>query len=92
MANELIINEDSMLTTIDNPYSPYTEYDKWLQYDTAKGYNTNGYLARILRTSSELSDTLQDSDINNAMLQIIQENVYGVHRIINRNDKIETNL
>ena len=31
----------SMLTTVDNPYDPYTQYDEWLSYDEQAGYNTN---------------------------------------------------
>ena len=41
-----------MITTIDNPYSPITDYDHWLQWDMDKGYNTVEYLARIARTSA----------------------------------------
>lgn len=37
-----------MLTTIDNPYNPHDEYDKWYRWDTANGYHTTSYLARLL--------------------------------------------
>ena len=36
----------AMLTTIDNPYDPFTEYDRWLEFDEEKGYFTNSYLQR----------------------------------------------
>lgn len=45
-----------MLTTIDNPFDPYTDFDNWLAYDTEKHYNTCGLLARIANTSDALSD------------------------------------
>jgi len=39
---------DSLLTTTDNPYSPFTQYSEWEAFDFGKGHYTNQYLARIL--------------------------------------------
>ena len=30
----------SMLTTIDNPYNPFKDWDSWFAYDLQKGYRT----------------------------------------------------
>ena len=67
-----------MITTTDNPYSPVTHYDEWLVWDMAR-YNTNSLLARVVRTSSELSDSDQELAIQNAIDEIVTENVSGVH-------------
>ena len=48
MELELLDEEDMMLTTIDNPYSPKTHYDEWRQWDIDMGYNTESYIARML--------------------------------------------
>lgn len=42
------------LTTSDNPYNPFTEWDKWYQYDESHGYHSCSLLARIAKTSSGL--------------------------------------
>lgn len=47
---------EHMLTTMDNPYSPVTQYDEWYAWDEQAGYHTPGLLARIAVTSDELSD------------------------------------
>lgn len=44
------------LTTFDNPYSPYDEFEKWYQYDIEHGYNSSGLLMRIAETSSQFTD------------------------------------
>ena len=44
---------DYMLTTVDNPFNPFTEFDSWLAYDEQSGYNTNGLLARLTLDSNE---------------------------------------
>lgn len=67
-----------MLTTIDNPYSPITQHDEWLTWDMAR-YNSYGLLARVTRTSSELSQPDQDLAIQQAIDEIVTENVSGMH-------------
>ena len=43
------------LTTNDNPYDPFDNFDKWFMYDNDKGYNSCAYLARVARTSDALT-------------------------------------
>lgn len=70
----------AMLTTVDNPFDPFTQFNEWFSWDTAMGYNTPGLLARIVRTSEELSETDQAQAIDIAMDEIVRENVSGMHR------------
>ena len=58
---------DVMLSTVDNPYDPFTEYDKWYVFDTAKGYDTCGLLARLAQTSSEFTEEKQLQEIEQAI-------------------------
>ena len=44
------------LTTIDNPYDPFDQFDSWYRFDQDKGYCSCSYLDRIARTSEQLSD------------------------------------
>jgi hypothetical protein len=69
-----------MLTTVDNPFDPFTQWDEWFTYDEACGYHTTSYLARIVRTSDELSQADQDLAIENAIDEIVQENINGLYR------------
>lgn len=75
-----------MLTTVDNPYSPFTQYRQWLVWDDTRGYNTGGLLARILVTSDELSDADQAVARNNAIDEVVNENVLGLFRKVSRSD------
>lgn len=60
-----------MLTTIDNPYNPFTEFDAWYKYDMVKGYSTCGLLDRICKTSEKWSDTDIEKAKNNAIDYIV---------------------
>lgn len=70
----------TMLTTVDNPFSPFDQFDQWFVFDTTAGYNTPGLLARIAKVSNELSDKDIKQEIERAIDEIVRENVSGVHR------------
>lgn len=69
-----------MLTTVDNPYDPSTQYDEWMAWDEAAGYMTNGLLARFVVSSEQLSEADQEQAIQDAIDEIIELNPMGVHR------------
>lgn len=67
------------LTTFDNPYDPFDEFDSWFLYDGEKGYNSSAYLGRIARTSDELSDEENNEEIERAIDEIVRldfQNIY----------------
>lgn len=68
-----------MLTTVDNPYDPRTQYDDWNAWDQRTGYHTLALLGRIVRTSDDLSDADQELAIEQAIEEIVKENVSGMH-------------
>lgn len=68
---------ESMLSTIDNPFNPFENWDQWYAFDTAKGYDTTGFLARLVYGSEDLSDADQREAINETIDEIVKENVSG---------------
>lgn len=72
------------LTTIDNPFDPFDQFDEWYAFDEAKGYCTSGYLARIVKTSNELSDDEQDEATNEAIDEIIEMHPDGFYKKVVR--------
>jgi len=76
---------DFMLTTTDNPWNPFTHFSEWYQWDEAAGYHTTGFLGRIVITSDSLSDADQQKAIEDAIDEIVKENVSGMHIKITKN-------
>ena len=76
----------SMLTTVDNPYDPFTEFDLWNAYDISMGYNTSSYLARIAAYSPELSEIDQEQSIQTAIDEILLHNLTGLYRCVKKDD------
>ena len=75
-----------MLTTVDNPFDPFTRFEEWLEYDISMGYNTSAFLARIAMVSDDLSQPDQALAIQNAIDEIVEENVLGMWRKVSRDD------
>lgn len=75
---------EHMLTTVDNPWDPFTQYDEWLAWDTEAGYHTPSYLARLVRSSDELSEADQVLAVEIAIDDIVEENVLGVYKKVSR--------
>ena len=75
---------ESMLTTVDNPYDPFTQYDDWFAWDSRSGYNTQSFLARIVITSDDISVADQELAIERGIDEIVTENVNGVYKKVTR--------
>lgn len=67
-----------MLSTTDNPFSPFTQFDEWFHYDTEKGYHCCSRLAQNSFVSDELSEEMQVNEINRAIDEIVQNDPLGI--------------
>lgn len=75
---------ESRITTIDNPYDPFDQFDLWYLYDVEKGYNTCQYLARIAQTSDQLSEKENNEEIDKAIDEIIKYNPLGIYKKVTK--------
>lgn len=79
------------LTTIDNPFNPFTNFEQWFDYDCEKGYYSCAYLDRIAKTSDMLSEKENDEEIERAIDEIIQYNPLGIYVKVKENETITEN-
>lgn len=68
------------LTTVDNPYNPFDDFEKWFMFDNIKGYGTCSYLARIARTSDALTPQENEQALETAIDEIIKLDVLNRYR------------
>lgn len=79
-----MIKRQVALTTTDNPYDPFDQYDQWYTFDTQMGYCTDAYVARVLKTSSEFSEEQQLADYEAAINEILSYNLTGNYKKVVR--------
>jgi hypothetical protein len=77
-------DSEHMLTTVDNPWNPFTNYQEWYEFDHAQGYDTPGLLARIANISLDVSDADFELSIEQTMNEIVNLNVTGMHILVTK--------
>ena len=79
------MEKDSMLTTFDNPFNPFTEFDRWWKEDLLLGQNCCGLLANESNVSDVASDEVNDKAIIEAMERIVKREPM-VYKIVYQSD------
>lgn len=67
----------AMLTTVDNPFDPFTQFDEWYVYDSQLGYYSTAYLARVVNTSNDMSDADQRLAVSDGIDEIVSTDPTG---------------
>ena len=81
----MIESNECRLTTIDNPFDPFTQFDDWFLFDNEKGYNSCSRLDRIVRVSDEMSETEVNEEIERAIDEIIKYDFLNVYKKVTKN-------
>lgn len=76
----------SALSTKDNPFNPFTEFDKWYSYDESHGYHSCSYLARMAVVSESLSDSENEEEIESAIDEIVSTDPFHNFIKVTKND------
>ena len=74
----------SMLTTVDNPFDPFTQFIDWYRFDVDKGYDSCGLLDRVTSTSIDLSEEENRLAIEAGIDEICKYNLSGKHIKVTR--------
>jgi hypothetical protein len=70
----------SMLTTVNNPFNPFTEWEKWYQFDIDSGDNCCEYLARVAHIVPSMSEEEEKEAIDLAIETIIEQDPTNMYK------------
>ena len=76
------MERNCFLTTIDNPYDYFDDFENWYNFDVDHGYNTCSYVARIAPYSAELSEEDNRALLKSSLDEIMRLNITGKYRIV----------
>lgn len=79
------MNGNCMLTTFDNPYNPFTQFDSWFLFDMTNGYDSCGLVGRFARTSESFTDKENEKEIERAIDEIIKYDILNIYKKITKN-------
>ena len=71
---------NALLTTIDNPFDPFTQFMAWYNFDLQMKYHTPSLLSRIANLSDDMSDADRELWMDVAIDTIIAMHPDGVYR------------
>ena len=70
------------ITTVDNPFDPFTQWDRWFNYDEQQNYHTCARVESLAHCNDEnLSPTENRELVNQALVRLVElygENVYRI--------------
>lgn len=75
---------EHMLTTVDNPFDYFTQFDEWLLFDKQKGYNSCEKLGRIAQINDSMTQKEVDAEIERAIDEIIHYDFLDVFTKVSR--------
>lgn len=76
----------TMLTTQDNPFDPFTQFDDWFEFDEKNGYHSCQLLARVAKVSDELSNADYNAEVERAINFLIEYDPIGILKKVSSSD------
>lgn len=79
---------DVMLTTSDNPWNPFTDWELWYAFDENLGYATSGLIARLNPTTTELGSVHSGLDLLDAYHTILELDLFNLYRVVDESGNV----
>ena len=71
-----------MLTTVDNPFNPFTDFHSWFMFDIEKGYNSCGRMMRIAKLEPDMTQEEENLEVERAIDVIVMHDVTDTYKKI----------
>lgn len=85
------MSNEVALTTIDNPFDPFEQFNDWFEFDIEKGYYTCSRLARLANLSDDLSEVERNNEIERAIDELIKYDFLDIYKKVKRETKTDSN-
>lgn len=76
------MDKEYMITTIDNPYNPFEDFDNWYMFDIDKGYYTCDTLARLIDYKNIITDVDKEKERIKAIDRLIEIDPLAIYKKI----------
>lgn len=83
--------KECTLTTFDNPYDPFEQFNQWFMFDVEKGYYSCSRLARIAKLSDDMTQKEVDEEVERAIDEIIKYDPFNIYKKATREVADEAN-
>ena len=74
MNKPIDVSKEFFITTADNPFDYFSQFDEWFEFDQSHGYHTLEYVARLTRLAPDLSEEDENLEYKRVFDSIIEWN------------------
>lgn len=72
----------TLVSTTDNPYNPWTQYELWSKMDASLGYHTPQYVARLYHLADPEQQYQEDWMREQVHQDIVEQNITGTYVLV----------
>lgn len=80
------MDDELRLTTIDNPFNPFTDFSRWFMFDASNGYNTCGKLDRLTNITDDMTEKEIEEQRNKAIDFLLNNDMFKMYKVVTKND------
>ena len=81
-----MVIEQTMLTSINNPWNPFKEWKRWYGFEMTEGYDACGMLARVERNSDEFTDEENHAEHERAIAAVLAMDFTNSYKKVREKD------
>lgn len=90
MIMEIENNYEVAITTFDNPFDPFDQFEEWLLFDSEKGYNTSGVLDRLTNITDDMTEIEERTEIERGIDRMIELDFMNIYKKVVRKSEEES--
>lgn len=76
--------EEIWATTEDNPFNPFTQWNRWANYDYQMGYNTCDKIAYLAACSDNLTDQENRDNLDHAVIDLCANGSFVIQPVMQK--------
>ena len=80
------MNRQTTVTTTDNPFNPFIDFDSWFMFDIEKGYYTSSKLARLTNLTDDMTEKEENEEVERAVDRLIEIDPLDIYIKVTRED------
>lgn len=80
------MENEYLLTTIDNPYNPFDDFSLWELFDKEKGHNTCDLIGRLSQITDEMTQREEEAEYDRVADFIIRYDPHHKYKRFYKND------
>lgn len=72
------------LTTVDNPFDPFEDFNSWFLFDMEKGYDCCGRLMRFAKVTDDMTQSEENKELERAIDRIVELDFLNIYKKVTK--------